>query len=98
MLLAVESVPSVAELVPLEVELVPLEVESVPLAVESEPIKVESVEVNVELPFSGSDFVTLELESGPTMDLESVSLVDSVPTIFSGSIVIAVKYMKVGSN
>lgn len=86
---------------PSAAELVPLEVESVPLAVESEPIMVESVAVIVELPLSGSDFVTLELESGPTMDLESVSLVDSldsVATMFSGSVVIAVKYMKVGSN
>ena len=91
MLLAVESVPSVAELVPLEVESVPLAVESVPMVVEMRASS-SPIAFMFELPSPVSDVVTLELESGPTMDLESVSLVDSVPTIFSGSIVIAVKY------
>ena len=79
--------PCVAELVPLEVQLVPLTVEFAPFTVESVPIA-----VMVELPLSGSDFVTLELESGSTIDSESVLLIDSVPAIFSGAIVIAAKY------
>ena len=67
---------------PIPVELV------VPLPVELRASSSPMADM-VELPSSGSDVVTLELESTPMMELESEPFFDSAPMIFSGWIVIA---------
>ena len=93
--LLVESVPLLVELVPLLLKSVSLVVELVPIPAELVPLPVElrasssPMADMVELPSSGSDVVTLELESTPMMELESEPFVDSAPMIFSGWIVIA---------